>query len=80
MGEKHYYQGTGAKALLHVEMITDKEMNVKLSGDPVIVAKMIANAMDARVDIAAAMVAAVFSWADQNDIPRDQLERMIKFF
>ena len=65
--------------LLHVELMEAEIMNIKLSGDPVIVSKMIATAMNARQDIAAAMIAGVMSWADENGIPRDQLGNMIKF-
>lgn len=39
---------------------------------------MIATAMDHRQDIAATMIAAVMAWADNNDIPRDQLVNMVK--
>lgn len=77
--EKHYYQGKETKALLHIEMITDHQMNFKIQGDTVIVCKMICNAMLNRQDIAAAMIAAVMDWADRQGIPRDQLGNMIKF-
>ena len=76
---KHYYQGKGTAALLHVEMTGQAEMNCKLTGDPVIVSKMIANAMNARQDIAAAMIAAVISWADMNGIPREAIGNMVQF-
>jgi len=68
------------KPLLHVEMIAEDLMEIKLHGDPVIVAKMIATAMDAKTEICAAMIAAVFSWTDENQIPRDQLQYMVKLY
>jgi len=76
---KHYYQGKGTKALLHVEMTGEKEMNFKIEGDPVIVCKMICNAMKAKQDIAAAMIAAVIQFADQSGIPREAIGSMVKF-
>jgi len=76
---KHYYQGKGTAALLHVEMTSPKEMNIKLQGDPVIVCKMICNAMNTKPDIAAAMIAAVIQYADQNGIPREAIGNMVVF-
>ena len=78
MTEKHYYQGAGHTALLHVEMIAEDQMSIKLHGDPVIVAKMIATAMEAKAEICAAMIAAVFSWADEKGITKVQLQYMVK--
>lgn len=77
--EKHYYQGKGFHALMQVEMVAQDQMNIKLEGDPVIVSKMIAQAMNAKQDICAAMIAAVFTWADENGIPRAALQNMVKF-
>lgn len=68
-----------SNSLLHVELLPNEEMNLKLIGDPVIVCKMIANAMDARQEIAAAMIAAVMFYADNNEIPRNELGNMVKF-
>ena len=76
---KHYYQGKGFTALLHAEMIGEDNMNFKLQGDPVIVSKMIRNAMEAKQDICAAMIAAVMSWAKDHNIEPQQLAEMVKF-
>jgi hypothetical protein len=65
--------------LLHVEMLPGEQMNFRISGDPVIVCKMIRTAMDAKQEIAAAMIAAVCDYADANGIPRDQIGNMVKF-
>lgn len=72
------------ETLLHIELLpfpsAKRNCNIKLKGDPVIVTKMIATAMDARTDIAAAMIAAVMLWADQNSIPHDKLGEMVKSY
>lgn len=64
---------------LHIELIKEDQMNIKLQGDPVIVAKMIATAMDSRQDIAAAMIAGVMAWCKGNNINPDNLKNMVKF-
>lgn len=65
--------------LLHIEEKPGKIMHFQLKGNPVILCKLIAQAMEQNQEIAAAMIAAVMAWADKNDIPRDQLGSMVIF-
>jgi len=76
---KHYYQGKGTKALLHVEMTSPAEMNFKIEGDPVIVSKMITKAMEQKQDIAAAMMAAVIFFCNGQGIDCGELKDMVHF-
>lgn len=74
------------QSLLHIEFLPgqkkdghDDSMNIKMSGDPVLLSKMIATAMDARQDICAAMIAGVLSWCKENNINPDTLKDIVKF-
>lgn len=74
------------ETILHVEFLEGKavgghadSMNIKMVGDPVLLSKMIATAMDSRQDICAAMIAGVLSWCKENNINPDDLKKMVKF-
>lgn len=74
------------EAVLHLELKEGialgghpDSMRAILKGNPVMVAKMIAHAMDGKQEIAAAVIAGVLSWCQENGINPDNLKNMVKF-
>lgn len=74
------------RALLSLEILpelipgtSDQKLRVQLIGDPVLIAKAIRAAMDARQDICAAYLAGVIDWCIANNIDCGNLRKMIKF-
>jgi len=57
----------------------DDELRFIIKGDPVILTKAIRTVMQARQDIAAAMMAAVIDYCNQEGIDCGQLKHMVKF-
>jgi hypothetical protein len=66
-------------SLLHIEQKPGEQMNLKLKGDPVMVAKMVSTAMRYSTEICAAMIAPVVEWCIENNIDCGDLKEMIKF-
>lgn len=55
------------------------EMRFQLKGDPVILTKALRTVMQARQDLAAAMMAAVIDYCNQENIDCGELKHMVKF-
>ena len=65
------------KALLYIEELPNGHMNLKLKGDPKTVAKMVANAMKVNQEIAAAMIAPVIEYANNEGFDCGELKKMV---
>jgi hypothetical protein len=57
----------------------DEEMRFQLKGDPVLLTKAIRTVMQARQEIAAAMIAAVIDYCKEMGIDCGDLKYMVKF-
>jgi hypothetical protein len=66
-------------SLLHIEQKPGEQMNLKLKGDPVMIAKMVSTAMRYNQEICAMMIAPVIEWCTENDVDCGELKEMIKF-
>jgi len=64
---------------LVIEMKSDDgQMHIVIKGDPIILTKMIATAMQARQDIAAAMIASVVDFCQREGFDCGDMSRMVK--
>lgn len=77
---QHYYQESADSAYLLIDLPTGKkEMHLKTEGNPVVLAKMIAKAMDAKQEICAAFIAGIVFWCNENNVDLKDLKAMVKF-
>jgi hypothetical protein len=67
------------KCLLHIEQLPGEQMNLKMKGDPATLAKMIANVMKYRQDIAAAFIACVIEYSAKEGFDCGELKKMVKY-
>jgi hypothetical protein len=65
-------------AMLHIEQMPGEQMNLKLKGDPAVIAKMVATAMRHSQTIAAAIIAPVIEYCQQEGFHCGDLEKMVK--
>jgi hypothetical protein len=67
------------RCLLHIEELPGDQMNLKMKGDPAMLAKMVANVMKHRQDIAAALIAPVIEYCRNEGFDCGQLKDMVKY-
>lgn len=65
--------------LLHIELLPGDQMNFKIKGDPIVVAKMISTVMRHKQEIAAAIIAPVIEYCQAEGIDCGKLKDMVKF-
>jgi hypothetical protein len=59
--------------------INDALLRIRINGDPLLICKMLRTAMQSRQDIAAAFIAAVVDYAQQEGFWAGDLENMVTF-